>query len=78
MGKEVKAAAGQSLNIAFVTDTDKDGTAKITAGRKHRFREEPNPDVGRCIGTLYIDEHAFIRMGRPSKFTMELRPDGGT
>lgn len=70
--KTGNAEASESVQIEFVTDRSDDGSAKVTKGRKHRFAEVPNTQFGTAIGTLYISEPAFERLGKPSKLTMTL------
>lgn len=69
--KAAKAAEG-TVEIQFTTDVDDSGAAKVTKGRKHRFAEVPNPQFGTAIGTLYLAEPAFERLGRPTSLKMTL------
>lgn len=67
------AGKGASIVIKFAKEKNDDGTAKITAGRKHRYKEVPDPAMGVCIGTLYFSEQTAHKLGNPEELTVTVQ-----
>ena len=70
-----KTGKRTAVALTFKRELDDTGTAKVTSGRKHRYKEEVNMELGMgiCIGTIYLAEHVVMGpMGNPDQFTLNI------
>lgn len=67
-----KPVAGKKITLNFKHELEKDGTQKITSGRKHRYKEQVDPQAGLgvVIGTLYVAEHIVMQLGNPDNLVL--------
>ena len=64
------------VTLRFDRELKDDGTAKVTSGRKHRYKENVSMELGlgQCIGTLYVNEPLVMKLGNPDSFDVKISP----